>query len=160
MECSVLMLKEKVRTSNESTEHLRQLATCHFLLCKYLMWEKYWRAQGEQGELFINIQDYYQLTGIELVKFLFEMLGLLLVERQRPSALAQLRAMLSQFSLVFRLKYHDILPNIVRSFKRDLFTLLQILPELLPIDATGMDPLVSGPWAKVNLKETEDYLIL
>lgn len=88
------------------------------------------------------------------------MLGLLLVDRQRPTAIAQLRAMLCQFSLIFRLKYHEILPNIVKSFKRDLITLLQILPELLPIDATGMDPLFSGPWAKINLKETEDYLIL
>ena len=94
------------------------------------------------------------------MKFFLEMLGYLLVDRQRAPAIAQLRAMLCQFSLIFRLKYHEILPHIVKSFKRDVMTILQILPELLPIYVTGMDPLFSGPWVKVNLKETEDYLIL
>jgi hypothetical protein len=44
----------------------------------------------------------------------------------------QTKALLTQFSLIFRLKYHEILPKLIKTFKKDLLPLLKALPELLP----------------------------
>lgn len=53
-----------------------------------------------------NIQDYYHLSRIEIIKYLFELLAAYLTERNKNQIILQVRALLTQFSLIFRLKYH------------------------------------------------------
>jgi hypothetical protein len=90
-------------------------------------------ASGDNIQtLTINIQDYYHLTRIELIKYLFEQLSAYITERHKPHIILQTKALLTQFSLIFRLKYHEILPKLIKTFKKDLLPLLKALPELLP----------------------------
>lgn len=123
------------------------------------MFERVKSALGEElTTLTINIQDYYHLTRIELVKYLFELLSAYLTERNKSLILLQLRALLTQFSLIFRLKYHEILPAITKVFRKDILKLIKAIPELLPLE--GRTGLESGPWGHIDLKQTDDYLIL
>lgn len=132
------------------------------------MFGKVRKASGMAMEsMVLNIQDYYHLTRLEIFKYLIELLGAYLTERNKGLILLQIRALLTQFSFIFRLKYHEILPNIVKTFRKDLLKLIQILPELLPSeiksnkgDKRDKNDLSCGVWQHVDLQGSEDYLIL
>jgi hypothetical protein len=93
------------------------------------MFAKVRKASGAAVEsMVINIQDYYHLTRLEIFKYLFELLAAYLTERNKSLILLQIRALLTQFSFIFRLKYHEILPNIAKTFRKDLLKLIKVLP--------------------------------
>jgi hypothetical protein len=148
---SLEMLRLKVR-KNCSAQAIRQLAVCHFLCCKVQMFEKEQLQILRDGEdIFITIQDYYYLLDIELTKNLLDLLGELCVEKKGVKV--KIRALLTQFALIFRLLYHELLPKMVKVLKLHFYTLICELPEILPIpehDASQND-LTRGPWAKPNL---------
>jgi hypothetical protein len=52
------------------------------------------------------------------------------------------------------------LPQIAKNFRKDLLKLLKAIPELLPRDSSKEKQLERGVWACVDLRNTEDYLIL
>ena len=54
---------------------MRQMASCHFLLCKYRMFQRVKIACGESLPLSINMQDYSLLTRMEIFKYLYELLS-------------------------------------------------------------------------------------
>lgn len=65
------MLEARVRSPQVEMDSLRQFATCHFLLCKYRMFWRVKAACGEALALSVNIQDYYHLTRMELLKYFY-----------------------------------------------------------------------------------------
>jgi hypothetical protein len=65
----------------------------------------------------------------------------------------KIRALMSQFSLFFRLRYHEILPKIVKLYAGHFLILLTEIPEMLPTQYDESNPhdIRNGIWKDLDL---------
>ena len=83
----------------------------------------------------------------------------MLIDRKKVQV--KIEGLLSQFSLIFRLKYHEILPKIIHNYMPYFLELITTIPEILPVQFDESNPheIRNGIWSDIDLDTTQNFVI-